>query len=78
MKCSVKGHEPIGWCCEYCGYYNPVEKCDLQFQEIAENTPILGYCLGCGQNKIKLDWINLKTQKGFCHVCLIKSINNKR
>jgi hypothetical protein len=70
LKCSIKGFQPTGWCCEHCNHYSLTVVCETQSIELKLPKERKGYCLGCQKSEVGLTWIYLKTQKGFCKQCI--------
>ena len=71
-KCSVKGYEPEGWCCDHCDSHPIIEDCESRFEKKQDGSPIMGLCLGCKRKEIQLNWILPKIKKGFCIDCFLK------
>ena len=72
LKCSIKGNLPPGWCCELCEKYDPNTVCESQFIKVTGQEKITGYCIGCYQEHVLLQWVYFKSTQGFCHKCIAK------
>ena len=70
VKCSVKGYQPIGWCCEYCKGYSlgVINYCNSK--ELVKVEIHLGDCIGCERKNVQLVWTYSNLTKGFCQTCL--------
>ncbi len=72
LKCSVKGYQPLGWCCKYCIYYSETVICKQRFAIVASGQKPRGHCLGCENEDAQLIWLYHSEAIGFCDACLSK------
>ncbi len=77
MKCSVKGYQPEGWCCEHCDLYDSERLCIHQASIEPSGHHITGFCMGCQKEGAPLVWVYLRTPRGMCRDCFIKNSKEK-